>query len=103
MEILCVLVAIAIVIVGGWGFLMLLGVIGIESKQARAEKDAERQLDALFDGRPDVTYNLTMVGMKYETVVLGAKKRGYRIESQALNQYGAGPVIFTRDETTEGA
>ena len=77
---------------GVFGFLML---GGIERKQRKAEANADAILDAEFDGRPDVSVNVTMVGLKYDTYVIGAKQRGYRLLSDG-RAGGYGPVVFEK-------
>lgn len=72
------------------------GVLKTESTQAKAERNADALLDAEFDGRPDVVFKINMVGLKFETVVLGAKQRGYKLVSQAENQYGPSTLIFEK-------
>ncbi|WP_433584546.1 hypothetical protein [Microbacterium hydrocarbonoxydans] len=55
----------------------------LESDQKKAEANAEESLNALFDGTPDVTFSGGWRSMKYETVIVGAKKRGYKLAHQA--------------------
>ena len=69
-------------------FFVFGGLFKVESDQKKAEGDAERILDAAFDGRPNVTFNTHMRTLKYETVILGAKGRGYKLTHQVGNQYG---------------
>ena len=87
-----VLVIAVIAALGFFGFL-LLG--GAERKQRKAEANAAQILDTAFDGRPDVSVNVSMVGLKYDTYVIGAKQRGYRILSDGRTN-GYGPVIFEK-------
>ena len=81
-----------VLIVGGLLFaaavvvFVFIGVFKTERDQNRAENDAARILDETFDGRPDVTFTTHMRTLKYETVVSGAKDRGYRLANQALGQ-----------------
>lgn len=80
-----ILVAIVVLFVGG---LLIAGFLGFglfaygEQARARAEKKAPAILDAAFDGRENVVYNINMESVSYETAVLGAKERGYRLLSQ---------------------
>lgn len=70
-----------------FGFIAF-GVFGIivlfrlESAQKKAEKNADALLDAAFDGSPDVTYQTNLRSLKFDTVVLGAKSRGYKLVHQ---------------------
>lgn len=70
-------------------FFVFGGLFKVESDQKKAENDADRILDAAFDGRPDVTFTTHMRTLKYETVILGAKERGYKLTHQASGSYGA--------------
>lgn len=91
----------AVVIVFGLLGLMGLGIagffvlIGADRRQKKAEKNADTLLDTAFDGREGVSVNVTMTGLKYDTYVLGAKQRGYRILSDGRTN-GYGPVIFEK-------
>lgn len=48
------------------------------NKQKKAEENAPAILDEAFVG-DDVVFKINCVSPKYETVVLGAKARGYRL------------------------
>lgn len=87
-----VVLVVGVAALGFFGFLML---GGIERKQRKAEANAAQILDAEFDGRPDVSVNVTMVGLKYDTYVIGAKQRGYRLLSDGRAN-GYGPVVFEK-------
>lgn len=88
-----------VLVVGG---LMVLGVFGavllgsVGKSQKKAEANADQILDAAFDGNPDVTFTLNMATLKYDTVVSGAKQRGYRLVHQADNQYGPHTLMFEK-------
>lgn len=64
--------------------------------QKKAEADAPKTLDSTFDGSETVTVAVNMSTMKYETVIVGAKERGYKLLSQADNQYGPHTLIFEK-------
>lgn len=87
-----------LVIVG----LMAFGIVGFflltstGRSQKKAEANADQILDASFDGSPDVTVKVNMASLKYETVVMGAKRRGYKLVHQAENQYGPHTLIFEK-------
>jgi hypothetical protein len=65
--------------------MMLAGWMGLwlsdhaRKTRKRAEARAPEILDAAFDGRPDVLLKVNMETPSYETVVLGAKARGYAL------------------------
>lgn len=92
----------ATLIVVGVIALMSFGVLGfvviakVERDQKKSETNAEPALDELFDGRDDVTFSGHMRTMKYETVIVGAKKRGYKLEHQAGDPKGAFTLIFAK-------
>lgn len=90
---LLVLVVVALIVLGVLGAL-LLGSVG--ASQRKAEANAEQILDASFDGSPDVTVTVNMSTLKYETVMLGAKQRGYKLAHQADNKYGPHTLIFEK-------
>jgi hypothetical protein len=82
--------------------LMALGLFGVfllsatSMRQKKAERNAQHILDTTFDGRSDVTFKVNMASLKYETVITGAKERGYKLTHQADNQYGPHTLIFER-------
>lgn len=96
MEVLLVLIGIAVLVGGGLVIAVFAGVFKVENDQNKAEASPDRLLDETFNGDPVVTFNTHMRTLKYETVVAGARARGYKVSSQALNQYGYGPVIFEK-------
>jgi len=75
-----ILLMIAGAALAGWlGFgLFLHG----ERTRKKAEDNAPEILDAAFDGREDVVFKINMESPSYETVVLSAKRRGYRLASE---------------------
>jgi hypothetical protein len=72
--------------VAGWLGLGLF--ISDSNKQKKAEEDAPSILDKAFIG-DDVVFKINSVSPKYETVVLGAKARGYRLMNET-NQTASG-------------
>lgn len=92
---------IALILFGLFGLavivvLVYVGIFKIGSDQKKAEASAPETLDALFDGRPDVTFKGHMRSMKFETVMAGAKKRGYRLAHQGGDTNGAFTLIFEK-------
>ncbi len=77
-------------------FIVFWGVSKVARDQKKAEANAEQTLDALFDGRPDVTFNGHMRTMKYETVIAGAKKRGYTVAHQSGDASQAFTLMFEK-------
>lgn len=90
---LIVIGVLALMTFGIFGFAML---FKIERDQKKAEDNSDSALDSLFDGRPDVTFKGHMGSMKFETVMLGAKDRGYRLASQGGDTNGAFTLIFEK-------
>jgi len=86
-------------LVGVFVVVVFAGLFKLEGDQAKAERNAAQILDETFDGRSDVSFNLHMRTLKYDTLVMGAKERGYKVSSQALNEYGAGTIIFEKLES----
>jgi len=90
---LIVVGVIALMAFGALGFVLL---SKVDRDRNKAEKNADESLDALFDGRQDVTFSGNMRSMKYETVILGAEKRGYTLAHQAGDPNGAFTLIFAK-------
>ena len=78
----------------GWFGFLVLG--GVSRGQKRAESNAEQILNEAFNGDPSVTFKINMQSVKYETVIVGAKERGYDLIHQADNQYGPYTLIFEK-------
>lgn len=95
-EVILLLLVGGLALFGFFGF----GVLGLVGRnQKKAEQNAEQILDDAFDGRPDVTFTINMQTLKYDTVVLGAKQRGYKLTHQADNQYGPHTLVFEKVST----
>lgn len=69
-----------------------------EKTRARAEARAPEILDAAFDGREDAVFKINLETPSYETVVLGAKQRGYTLTSETSDSSSgiAKTLIFER-------
>lgn len=83
-------------VLAGWlGFALF---VGGERSRAKAEENAPAILDEAFDGRADVVFKVNMETPSFETVMLGAKERGYRLESQTNDTANgaAKTLIFER-------
>lgn len=74
--------------------MLILGMVN--RGQKKSEANAEQILNDAFDGSPDVTFKINMQTLKYETVIAGAKQRGYKLAHQADNQYGPHTLIFEK-------
>lgn len=53
--------------------------VGAFRRRKKAEANAPAILDAAFDGRPDVAFTVNLETLPVDTVVIGAKQRGYRL------------------------
>lgn len=82
---------------GGIAWLVIGGAAKLEHDQKKAEQNADVTLDAAFDGRENVSFTINARSLKYDTVVIGAKERGYKLLHQAENQYGPHTLIFEKD------
>ncbi|WP_336647521.1 hypothetical protein [Microbacterium sp. MMO-10] len=90
------LLAFLVIGLGLFGFFGFWILGSTSRRQRNAELNAEQILDDAFDGSPDVTFTINMTTVKYETVILGAKQRGYRLVHQADTQYGPRTLIFEK-------
>lgn len=93
---LIVLLVLGLAFVGAVVWIVFGTLAKVEGDQKKAEQNAEAILNKTFDGREDVSFPLNMRTLKYETVVLGAKKRGYKLTHEARNQYGPSMLIFEK-------
>jgi len=92
MEIILLLLF-GLALFGVMGFL-LLGTVSRGAK--RSERHAEQILDQAFDGREDVSFPINMQSVKHETVIVGAKARGYKLVHESSNQYGPTMLMFEK-------
>jgi hypothetical protein len=90
-----VIAVIAVVLVGAFGGFAVAA--RSESKQKIHEANAEKILNALFDGSPSVVYAAPDIsgGLKIETLVRGANENGYRLVSET-GQMASRRVVFER-------
>jgi hypothetical protein len=93
---LIALLLLAVTALAVFVFVVYTGVLKTSGDQKKAEKNADAILDQAFDGRDDVTFKLHMRTLKYETVIGGAKKRGYKLTHEASNQYGPSVLMFEK-------
>lgn len=86
---------IGLVVIG----LMAYGVLGLgffgwaSSKEQRTKDQAPQILDDLFNGQPNATYRTYIGGLPFETVVLGAEDRGYKL-THDTDDRGVKVLIF---------
>lgn len=100
---------VVVVIFGGVIVYAVAGLAGgglffwLERSRAKAEENAPAILDEAFDGSQDVVFKVNMETPSFETVVLGAKKRGYRLASQTNDTESgvAKTLIFERSDESE--
>lgn len=93
------IIGIAVLVLGFFGVIFWIAVgwnASIERKQKSAEARAGQILDETFDGREDVTFQINWTTLKYETVILGAKQRGYALSHQAGDPNGAMTLVFEK-------
>lgn len=89
--------AVLVLLFFGAVFWVGLAVIGkSERDQKKAESNSAEILDAAFDGRPNVTFNVNWGSLKYETVIMGATERGYRLAHQAGDLKTAMTLVFEK-------
>ncbi|MGO2360654.1 MAG: hypothetical protein ACTH6N_05935 [Brachybacterium tyrofermentans] len=89
-----VLAIIAGVCLAGWLAIAL--IIGTSRAQKKALANAPAILDEAFDGQDDVVFKINMESLPFEDVVLGAKKRGYKLASQSKDTEHSQTLIFER-------
>lgn len=89
-----VLLVVVVLVIGVFWLVVIAGVFKVESDQNKAERNAVQILDTTFNGRPNVTFTPHMRTLKYETVIIGAQERGYKLTHQTGSQYG--PLIFEK-------
>jgi hypothetical protein len=94
-----VIVVILMFCAAGWiGFgLFMYG----NKARKKAEANAPAILDAAFTGQDDVIFKINMESPSYETVLLGAKNRGYTLwkETAETANQSAKTLIFQRTVT----
>lgn len=96
-----VLVLVGGVLATGVGGLLGLGLfVHAGSLQKKAEANAPALLDAAFDGRNNVVFKVNLESLLYETVIVGAKERGYSLYSETSDTPtgSAKTLIFERVE-----
>lgn len=97
MGFLIAVVVIVILMFGIAGWVAIALIAGDSKGHRKAEENAPSILDAAFVGN-DVVFKVHPRSPKYETVVLGAKARGYRLVNETLDSSGgsAKTLIFEK-------
>lgn len=85
-----------LVALGLFGFFGFFVIGSTFRKQKKAEANSEQILDRTFDGRSNVTVELGLATLKYDTVINGAEARGYALTHQASNKYGPSTLMFRK-------
>jgi len=88
-----------VLVLGFFGVVFWIAVGWNASIERKAEVRGGRSaqiLDETFDGREDVTFQINWTTLKYETVILGAKERGYVLTHQAGDPNGAMTLVFEK-------
>lgn len=77
--------------------LLVVAVRAVTSAQREAVEKAPATLDATFDGREFVTFTVSMGTLPFDQVVIGARERGYRLDSQSgRDSYGTQTLVFAK-------
>lgn len=77
---------------------LVVAVRGVNAARRQSEENAPHLLDEAFDGRGLVTYTVSLGTLPFERVVVGARERGYRLDSQSgRDSYGTQTLVFARD------
>ena len=78
--------------------LLVGGVRVFSAARREAQANAPQLLDKAFDGRPMASFTVAASGLPFEQVVVGARERGYRLDSQSgRDSYGTQTLVFVRD------
>ena len=102
MELLVALVVLAVL---GFGFFGLVGLLGLgamgrsaEKRRAHAVAGKAATVDALFDGRPVVTYRVNAETVPAELLIEEGGARGYELTARnAVTPGGvASDLVFTK-------
>lgn len=96
-----ILAIIAGVCLAGWLAIAL--IVGSSRAQKKAEANAPAILDAAFDGRDNVVFKINMESLSFETVMLGAKARGYLLASQSQDTEHSQTLIFEKAQQPKAA
>lgn len=82
--------------IAGWAAIALISYSSRARK--KAEANAPEILDAAFAGQDDVVFKINWESPSYETVLIGAKQRGYALwkETSDTSDGTAKTLIFQR-------
>jgi hypothetical protein len=77
---------------------LVVAVRAVNTSRRQSEENAPHLLDEAFDGRDLVSFTVSMGTLPFERVVVGARERGYRLDSQSgRDSYGTQTLVFARD------
>jgi hypothetical protein len=77
--------------------LVVVAVRTVGQSRREYEAKAPEVLDRAFDGREYVTFTVSMGTLPFEQVVIGARERGYRLDSQSgRDSYGTQTLVFAK-------
>lgn len=97
---MAVIVVLVVLVFGAFlGLLFWLTVAAslLKSKvRKKALAEAPATLDAAFDGREDVTFEVTDMTLPMSKVIAGATERGYRVRTQIAATKTSSTVVFEK-------
>lgn len=97
MEVIVVLVLILFGAFAAFAIWLTMATSLLESKaKKRAIADAPAILDAAFDGRADVTFEISGGSLPAPRVISGAAERGYRVRTQVASGKTGSTLIFEK-------
>lgn len=97
MAVIVVLVVLVAAAFFGFLFWLTLATSLLKSKaRKKALSEAPTTLDAAFDGRDDVTFEVTDMTLPMSKVIVGATERGYRVRTQIAATKTSSTVVFEK-------
>lgn len=97
MEVIVVLVVLVAVAFFGFLFWLTLATSLLSAKaRKKALSEAPTTLDAAFDGRDDVTFEVSDMTLPVSRVISGATERGYRVKAQIAATKTSSTLIFEK-------
>lgn len=92
-----VLVVLFVAAVVGFMFWLAVATSLLKSKaRKKALSEAPTTLDAAFDGRDDVTFEVSDMTLPVGRVISGATERGYRVKAQVAATKTSSTLIFEK-------
>ena len=91
------LLVLVVAVVVSFMFWLALATSLLKSKaRKKALAEAPTTLDAAFDGRDDVTFEVSDMTLPVNQVISGAAERGYRVKAQIAASKTGSTLIFER-------